>query len=74
MQKIRNAILKQVRIPKDQEETFNKFIKRLQESKEGEDLNRKLKSLLLYLEAHPDNEENSECADRIEELKELLKN
>ena len=51
MQKIRNAILKQVRIPKDQEETFKKFIKRLQESKEGEKIESKIldKKILIEL-------------------------
>lgn len=33
----------------------------------------KLKSLLLYLKAHPDNEEYSECADRISDLEEIIK-
>ena len=74
MQKIRNGKRFTVTIPADKEKELKEYVKRLQESNEGEDLNRKLKSLLLYLEAHPDNEENSECADRIEELKELLKN
>lgn len=33
----------------------------------------KIQSLRLYLEAHPDNEENSECADRLEDVIELEK-
>lgn len=32
----------------------------------------KLRSLELYLSAHPDNEENSECADRLSDVEELL--
>lgn len=35
---------------------------------------KKLKSLKLYLSAHPDNEENSECADRLSDIQELLEN
>lgn len=31
----------------------------------------KLKSLELYLSAHPDNEEHSECADRLEDVQEI---
>lgn len=32
----------------------------------------KLRSLELYLAAHPDCEENSECADRLSDVQELL--
>ena len=34
----------------------------------------KLRSLELYLSAHPDNEENSECSDRLSDVQELLEN
>ena len=33
----------------------------------------KLRSLELYLATHPDCEENSECADRLSDVQELLK-
>ena len=33
----------------------------------------KLRSLELYLAAHPDCEENSECADRLSDVQELLR-
>lgn len=32
-----------------------------------------LRSLELYLSAHPDNEEHSECADRIADVKQIQK-
>lgn len=35
------------------------------------ELIKKLKSLELYLSAHPDNEEHSECRDRLEDVIEL---
>ena len=33
----------------------------------------KLRSIELYLATHPDCEENSECADRLSDVQELLK-
>ena len=34
----------------------------------------KLRSLELYLSTHPDNEVNSECADRLSDVEELINN
>lgn len=39
---------------------------------DNRDFLQKLKSIRLCLSAHPDNEENSEFADRIEDLNEII--
>lgn len=36
-----------------------------------QDVKRKLRSLSLFLSAHPENEEDSEMADRLDDVKEL---
>ena len=56
--------------------THKKEEKRKEEKRKEEDARnlRKLRSLIRYLMAHPDNEEDSEFADRIDDLNGLIEN
>jgi hypothetical protein len=53
--------------------TLNDEVEVLQSSTSFKEVMKKLKSVELYLLAHPDNEEDSECADRISDLQDVQK-